>query len=121
MQVKSHPNRVFLVAFFLLALPVMFLWRVFLPGSRLFAWAIGANAAAFAVWAYDKHQAQKGGWRVPERVLHIMAFLGASPASLLAMSFLRHKTTKRSFVTLYSVLLVLHIAIGLWILFPPQG
>ncbi len=118
-QVKSHPVRFFLIAFVLLALPVVFVWRVFLPGSLLFAWAVGANVSAFAIWAYDKHQAAKGGWRVPEKSLHTMAVLGASPASLAAMSLLRHKTQKSFFVTFYSILLVLHIAVLLWILFPP--
>ncbi|MEZ5973508.1 MAG: DUF1294 domain-containing protein [Planctomycetota bacterium] len=120
MDIKAHPIRFFLVVFVFLALPVMFLWRFLLPGSRLFAWAIGANVAAFVLWAYDKHQARKDGWRVPEKVLHTMAVLGASPASLAAMSILRHKTQKRFFTTFYTILLVLQIAIGLLIVFPPN-
>jgi uncharacterized membrane protein YsdA (DUF1294 family) len=119
-SIKSHPNRYFLIAFVLLALVGMFVWRLMLPGSRLFAWAFGANLAAFAIWFFDKHQARKDGWRVPERTLHIMAFLGAAPASLAAMSILRHKTQKRFFTTLYSTLLVVHIALFLLILFPPS-
>jgi len=119
-SIKSHPNRFFLIAFVLLALVGMFVWRVFLPGSRLFAWAFGANVSAFVIWFVDKHQARKGGWRVPERTLHVMAILGASPASLAAMSILRHKTQKRFFTILYSVLLVVHIAVFLLILFPPS-
>ncbi|HPF15083.1 MAG: DUF1294 domain-containing protein [Planctomycetes bacterium] len=119
MDFKSQPTRTFLIVFVCLALPVMLLWRFLLPGSRLFAWLVGANASAFAIWALDKHQARKGGWRVPERALHTMAVLGAAPASLAAMSILRHKTQKRFFTTFYSILLVLQLAIGLFLLFPP--
>lgn len=120
MQIKSHPNRFFLIVFVLLALVGMFVWRLMLPGSRLFAWAFGANVSAFLVWFFDKHQARTDGWRVPERTLHVMAILGASPASLAAMNILRHKTQKRFFTGFYSVLLVVHIALLLLVLFPPS-
>ncbi len=119
MDVKAQPSRFFLVIFVVIALPVMFLWRIFLPGSRLFAWLVAANVSAFCLWAYDKRQSQKDGWRVPENVLHTMAVLGASPGSLLAMSMLRHKTQKRFFTTFYTILLVLHLAVLLLVLFPP--
>ena len=119
LDIKAQPNRFFLVIFVVLALPVMFLWRIFLPGSRFFAWLIGANVAAFLIWTYDKRQAQRDGWRVPENVLHTMAVLGASPGSLLAMSMLRHKTQKRFFTTFYTILLVLHLAVLLLVMFPP--
>ncbi len=119
-QIKSHPNRFFLIAFVLLALIGMFVWRLMLPGPRLFAWAFGANVSAFAIWFFDKHQSRTDGWRVPERTLHTMAVLGASPASLCAMSILRHKTQKRFFTGLYSGLLVVHIALLLLIFFPPS-
>ncbi len=119
LDVKAQPSRFFLVVFVAIALPIMFLWRIFLPGSRLFAWLVAANLSAFLVWAYDKRQAQKDGWRVPENVLHTMAVLGASPGSLIAMSTLRHKTQKRFFTTFYTILLVLHLAILLLVLFPP--
>ncbi|MCA9003160.1 MAG: DUF1294 domain-containing protein [Planctomycetes bacterium] len=120
MTVKSHPNRAFLIAFAVLALGSMFLWRMLFGGSPLFAWVFGANVSAYIIWWFDKYQAGKGGWRVPERTLHTMAIVGASPASLAAMSILRHKTQKRFFSVFYSVLLVLHIAGLLLIWFPPE-
>ena len=118
-DLKAHPTRFFLVAFVLLAVPVMFLWRIFLPGSRLFAWLVAANVSAFLIWAYDKRQSQREGWRVPENALHTMAVLGASPGSLAAMSILRHKTQKRFFTTFYTILMVLHLAVLLLVMFPP--
>ncbi|MBL4769649.1 MAG: DUF1294 domain-containing protein [Planctomycetes bacterium] len=120
MSIKSNPTRFFLIAFVLLAVAGMLLWRLLLPGPRLLAWAFGANLSAFLIWFFDKHQARNDGWRVPERTLHIMAILGASPASLAAMSILRHKTQKRFFTTFYSILLVVQIATLLYILFPPS-
>jgi uncharacterized membrane protein YsdA (DUF1294 family) len=118
-SIRSHPNRFFLIAFAILALLAMGLWRLMLPGSRLFAWGFGANVAAYVLWCWDKYQARSDGWRVPERTLHVMAILGASPASLAAMSILRHKTQKRFFSIFYSLLLVVHGAIVLLVLFPP--
>jgi len=52
---------------------------------------------SFALFAYDKHQAMTGGWRIPEDQLHLSALFGGWLGGILAMHLVRHKTVKSSF------------------------
>ncbi len=47
---------------------------------------------AFIAYAADKKKAKQGAWRIPEKVLLLLGFLGGSIGALLAMKNLRHKT-----------------------------
>lgn len=62
-------------------------------------------AAAAAVW--DKHRAKRHLWRVPERTLLLLAALGGSPAMLLTMLLIRHKTRHPKFMAGIPVIMVL--------------
>lgn len=82
------------------------------------AWVAALNVLALPLWAWDKRQARRGGFRVPEGALHLVALAGAVPASWLAMRLLRHKTLKRRFRWLYGAFLVLQVAVVLLSLWP---
>lgn len=58
---------------------------------------VAINAATFALFAIDKHQASTGGRRIPERTLLLMAALGGSAGAVTAQQVLRHKTRKQPF------------------------
>lgn len=79
----------------------------------LVAWLVPLNLLAWPVWWWDKRQARREGFRVPELALHLVALAGAVPGSVLAMQTLRHKTLKTSFRVLYAVFFVAQIA-ALW-------
>src|SRR5579859_4511381 len=64
-------------------------------------WLVAVNAVTFAYYAYDKVSAHASAGRVPEAVLHLLSTVGGSPAALLAMWLLRHKTVKGSFRILF--------------------
>lgn len=49
------------------------------------------NAAAFVVMAVDKYRAQHQQWRVREFTLMLLALLGGSLGTLLAMCACHHK------------------------------
>jgi len=103
MSIKSHPTRFFLLLFILLAAAIgVGLW-VGLAWKPLWAGLVGVNAVAPLLWIWDKNQARRGGWRVPEACLHVMAALGATPASFVSMLVLRHKIRKPVFWTLYTI------------------
>lgn len=72
------------------------------------------NAAGLAIMCLDKLFAKKGAWRVPERTLLLIAFLGGSLGSLLGMLLAHHKTRKPKFYILVPLFLVLHIAAAIY-------
>lgn len=65
-----------------------------------------ASVVTFILFAYDKHCAVFGKWRVPEFVLLLASlFLGAF-GGLCGMIMFNHKTSKKSFTLSVSLLLV---------------
>lgn len=56
------------------------------------------NFIAVILTAADKHNAKKHLWRVPENTLFLIAALGGSPAMLLTMYAIRHKTQHKKFM-----------------------
>lgn len=56
-----------------------------------------ANLVAFAVMGWDKASAQRGGRRIPERTLLILAAIGGALGALAAQRTFRHKTRKQPF------------------------
>ncbi len=58
----------------------------------LISWVLALSLASFVLMGWDKRQARRDGWRVPERTLFLTALLGGSPGAVLGMFFFRHKT-----------------------------
>ena len=83
-----------------------------LSGLPLLAYGL-ASGLAFAVYGYDKRQAKAGEWRIPEKVLHTIELLGGWPGALLAQQVFRHKTRKLSYQLWFWLIVTLHQA--LWI------
>ena len=72
--------------------------------------------AFFAYWK-DKRAAQKGEWRIPEKDLHWLEFLGGWSGALIAQKVFRHKTKKKSFQTIFWLVPSLQITLILFILY----
>lgn len=72
------------------------------------------NAAGLTIMCLDKLFAKKGAWRVPERTLLLIAFLGGSLGSLLGMLLAHHKTRKPKFYILVPLFLALHISAAIY-------
>ena len=72
-------------------------------------WLIGWSIAAFLLYGIDKAQAKRGGWRVPENVLHLVALIGGFVGGWLGMFFFRHKTQK----PVFKVVLAIATSIGI--------
>ncbi len=77
------------------------------------------NAAAFLAFAWDKHCARAGLWRVPERSLLAIAAIGGSVGAIVAVRHLRHKTRKEPFRTILYAIAVAQV-VGALSLFVPQ-
>lgn len=69
------------------------------------------NAAAFALYAWDKRQACAGKRRIPERALLAIAAGGGTPGALLAMLIFHHKTNKREFLIWLGVIIAVQTVI----------
>ncbi|SMX46749.1 DUF1294 domain-containing protein [Actibacterium lipolyticum] len=77
------------------------------------------NLITYLLFAWDKHRAANGGWRIRESTLLIWSFVGGSPSAKLAQKVLRHKTRKQPFRTVLN-LIVLGQVVALMSLFHPQ-
>jgi len=60
------------------------------------------------LYVSDKVRARKGRWRIPEKVLLGVGFLGGAAGGLLGMLLLRHKTRHWYFYLINIVALLLH-------------
>lgn len=80
----------------------------FTPIGWLAAWLVGLGLTTFVVYGWDKRQAQSGGWRVPEIVLHSLALAGGVVGGWAGRQVFRHKTRKPVFTV------VLTVATALW-------
>lgn len=73
------------------------------------------NLIVFCVYGYDKRCAIKDKWRVPEKVLIGLAFLGGSVGAYLGMTVFRHKTKHAKFTVLVPLFLLIHIVLVVWL------
>ena len=83
----------------------------------LLSWLLAVNLVTFLTYGYDKSIAGSGRMRVPERALLLLALAGGSPAALLGMRLLHHKTSKESFqVKFWLVILVQAVLVVIYLL-----
>lgn len=85
------------------------------------AYFLAINLAACPLWAIDKRQARKGGFRIPEWTLHLVSLAGGGVGAVVAMRTLRHKTRKRAFSLVHPALAALSVAALGWALMGPPG
>ena len=80
------------------------------------AWGFVASLVAFALFAFDKRRAVRGGRRVPERTLLLWTFLLGAPGAYAGSRLFRHKTVKRSFRLRMAGVTILEVGLlwGLW-------
>ena len=76
-----------------------------------------ASVVAFILYGYDKQQARHGRWRAPEKLLHGVELLGGWPGALVAQQVFRHKTRKVSFQVWFWLIVAVHQAIWIDVLF----
>lgn len=72
-----------------------------LAPTLVFGIYAGASVFLFGIYYIDKTEAQRGGERVPENMLHLFAVIGGWPGALIARHLFRHKTRKQPFRTIF--------------------
>ena len=93
-------------AFVLLYVAVAVLWR---PPATVALLYLAASLITFLVYAVDKSAAKRGNRRTSEGVLHGLALVGGWPGALLAQQFLRHKSTKAEFRSVFWGTVVINV------------
>jgi uncharacterized membrane protein YsdA (DUF1294 family) len=109
-------------AFVAVALAVVTAATYAAVSSTLPAWMgalAGVNLATLLLYGYDKAVSGGTKLRVPENVLHLLAFVGGSPAALISQMIFRHKTVKPSFRRTFWLIVALQLgaagAVGCWL------
>ena len=69
------------------------MWQLFIIPAAFVAMSV----IGFALMGADKRWAEKGAWRIPEKVLFGVSFLLGGVGSLVGMFVFRHKTKHASF------------------------
>ena len=110
-------NLFWLLGFALLYALCSALWAV--------PWWVGAlyallSGVSYLTYAFDKHAAQTGAWRVSEKNLLALGLAGGWPGAILAQQHLRHKSSKASFRQAFWLTVVLNVA-GFVLLASPLG
>lgn len=68
---------------------------------------IGFNLFVFLVYWWDKEAARRGGWRIRESTLLLLALLGGSAGAISAQRLTRHKTRKEPFRSILLSIVIL--------------
>ena len=72
---------------------------------------VALNVVTFALWGVDKWKASRGKWRVPEKILLQLAFVGGWPAAWIGAHHFRHKSSKLLFRRKLMVATLLNLAV----------
>lgn len=75
------------------------------------------NIVSFITMAVDKSKAKHGKWRISEKTLFLLAAVGGSVGSLAGMYTFRHKTKHTKFVIGMPVILIVHIALAIYVIY----
>lgn len=74
------------------------------------------NVIGFASMGIDKWKAVHHAWRIPEKVLFLIAIFGGSLGSIIGMYTFRHKTKHWYFVYGMPLIMAAQIGIACWII-----
>ncbi len=75
------------------------------------------SLTTFIIYARDKTKAHKNEWRTSESRLHLLELLGGWPGALITQHVIRHKNKKTSFQIIFWVVVIIHMAIWLDVVF----
>ena len=81
----------------------------------LFVYLLVMNVAAFLIMGADKKRAIAQKRRIPEKTLFLLALLGGSLGAYMGMQSFRHKTKHLKFTIGLPAILVVHLALGFYL------
>jgi uncharacterized membrane protein YsdA (DUF1294 family) len=88
-----------------------------MTGIQAYLIVVGVmSAVTFITYGLDKGRARRGGRRVPEATLHLMALAGGWPGAIAGARLLRHKTRKAGFNLVTAAISIVHLAGAAWLI-----
>ena len=72
------------------------------------------NIIGFLAMFIDKQKAKYGYWRIPEKTLFILTFLGGGIGTIAGMYLFRHKTKKAYFTIGFPAILIIEIILVIY-------
>jgi uncharacterized membrane protein YsdA (DUF1294 family) len=87
-------------------------------GWALVGWVLAINLVAFVAFGVDKRRAARGGWRVPESYLLMLAAAGGWIGAKAGQRLFRHKTHKQPFRTILNATLLVPLLVFLLLATP---
>ena len=76
------------------------------------------NIIAIFIYGIDKKKAIRHQYRIPEKTLLLIGFLGGGAGSLIGMYAFHHKTSKWKFRILVPLCTALHILLIIFVIYP---
>ncbi|MBR3995131.1 MAG: DUF1294 domain-containing protein [Clostridia bacterium] len=73
------------------------------------------NITAFVTFGIDKHRSIKKLYRISEKTLFSLSFLGGATMMFFGMCTFRHKTRKTSFMIVIPLLMLFHLFLILYL------
>ncbi len=73
------------------------------------------NIIGFLAMWIDKVKAKRGSWRIPEKTLFTITFLGGGFGTIAGMYTFRHKTKKMRFTIGFPVILLTEIFLVIYV------
>ena len=105
-------DRPTVIAFVVLAIGLVAVLVLAFSIRPYVAWLAAWSVVTFIAYAIDKAQARRGGWRIPEIVLHGLAIAGGAIGGWVGLLALHHKTRHPVFPLVLAIALTVQIVLG---------
>ena len=79
--------------------------------SYVILYVLIINCIGFGAMALDKYKAERAYWRIKEKTLFIITFLGGGIGTIFGMYLFRHKTKKLYFTIGFPTILISEVVL----------
>ena len=112
---RYRPKKYYAIVAVILIVTLLLLFWYFKINLAV-AYLISVSAVAFLFYGWDKNRAAQNDRRIPEIVLHLLAFIGGSPGAFLGQVAFRHKIRKMKFKIVFVLIVLVQILVlaGYW-------
>jgi uncharacterized membrane protein YsdA (DUF1294 family) len=113
---RRSPKPAYLLLAIVLSIGLGLLLAYLTDWPLFIIWILSVSVITFLAYGYDKAQAQSGGWRIPEVVLHGLALAGGFLGGWLGRAVFHHKTRKSAFTVVLALSTIIYLGLAIWIL-----